>query len=174
MSRRLDQRGNIMLPIDAAGAVPQQAVRPGALVWGGTRAAPDGAYSSCEQVEQFVAAAGQDDGRIDDLPGELTRARFWVPLPAGRPVTDGSAAALPTVTYLGPGSRGGHRRHRAGRGLRPAAARVPVRCHLSRRVRTGPDRRLGPEIPALSTPAAKRRNVALFDHEISGRICTQR
>jgi len=69
-----------MLPIDSAGgpggravpaqAVPQQAVphggrlvRPGALVWGGTRAAPDGAYSSCEQVEQLVAAAGQDAGR---------------------------------------------------------------------------------------------------------------
>jgi hypothetical protein len=68
-----------MLPIDSAGgpggrvvpaqAVPQQAVphggrfvRPGALVWGGTRAAPDGAYSSCEQVEQLVAA-GRDAGR---------------------------------------------------------------------------------------------------------------
>lgn len=33
---------------------------------------------------------------MDDLLEELARARLWVPLPAGGPVTDGSAVALPT------------------------------------------------------------------------------
>jgi hypothetical protein len=77
-------------------------VRPGAVAWGGTRAAPDGAYSSCEAVEQVLAAVIKDPDRMDDLLDELARARLWVPLPAGRrPVTDGSAVALPTVIYLG-------------------------------------------------------------------------
>jgi hypothetical protein len=77
-------------------------VRPGALAWGGTKDAPDGAYSSCEAVEQALAAVAKDPDRMDDLLDELSRARLWVPLPAGgRPVTDGSAVALPTVTYLG-------------------------------------------------------------------------
>jgi SseB protein N-terminal domain/SseB protein C-terminal domain len=115
-----------MLPIDpangpGAGVVPAQPlppsadvlpaqavayggtfVRPGALAWGGTREAPEGAYSSCEAVEQALAAVIKDPERMDDLLDELSRARLWVPLPAGRrPVTDGSAVALPTVTYLG-------------------------------------------------------------------------
>jgi len=97
-----------MHPIDPVGAVPPQAmahggtfVRPGAVAWGGTREAPDGAYSSCEYVEQVLAAAVKDPDRVDDLLEELTRARLWVPLPGGRPVTDGSAVALPTVVYLG-------------------------------------------------------------------------
>jgi hypothetical protein len=115
-----------MLPIDPAdgpggGVVPAQPlpppadvlpaqamayggtfVRPGALAWGGTKDAPDGAYSSCEAVEQALAAVIKDPDRMDDLLDELSRARVWVPLPAGpRPVTDGSAVALPTVTYLG-------------------------------------------------------------------------
>jgi len=115
-----------MLPIDPAdgpegGVVPAQPlpppadvlpaqamayggtfVRPGALAWGGTKDAPDGAYSSCEAVEQALAAVIKDPDRMDDLLDELSRARLWVPLPAGqRPVTDGSAVALPTVTYLG-------------------------------------------------------------------------
>ena len=97
-----------MFPIDSA-LVPAQAmarggtfVRPGAVAWGGTRDAPDGGYSSCEAVEQVLAAVVKDAARINDLLGELARARLWVPLPAGRrPVTDGSAVALPTVTYLG-------------------------------------------------------------------------
>jgi SseB protein N-terminal domain/SseB protein C-terminal domain len=76
-------------------------VRPGAVAWGGTRDAPEGAYSSCEFVEQLLAAAAKDADRVDDLLDELARARLWVPLPAGGPVTDGSAVALPTVTYLG-------------------------------------------------------------------------
>jgi hypothetical protein len=76
-------------------------VRPGAVAWGGTRDAPEGAYSSCEFVEQLLAAAAKDPDRVDDLLDELARARLWVPLPTGGPVTDGSAVALPTVTYLG-------------------------------------------------------------------------
>ena len=32
---------------------------------------------------------------------ELSRGRLWLPLPEVRPVTDGSAVVLPTVTYLG-------------------------------------------------------------------------
>jgi SseB protein N-terminal domain/SseB protein C-terminal domain len=77
-------------------------VRPGALAWGGTKDAPDGAYSSCEAVEQALAAVAKDPDRMDDLLDELSRARLWVPLPADRePVTDGSAVALPTVIYLG-------------------------------------------------------------------------
>jgi hypothetical protein len=115
-----------MLPIDPAdgpggGVVPAQPlpppadvlpaqamayggtfVRPGAVAWGGTKDAPDGAYSSCESVEQALTAVAKDPDRMDDLLDELSRARLWVPLPVGRrPVTDGSAVALPTVTYLG-------------------------------------------------------------------------
>lgn len=77
-------------------------VRRGAVAWGGVRSAPDGAYSSCEAVEQALTAVVRDAGRMSDLVWELARARLWVPLPAGRgPVTDGSAVTLPTVTYLG-------------------------------------------------------------------------
>ena len=108
-----DDPGGGVLPAQAlpppADVLPAQAmayggtfVRPGAVAWGGTRAAPDGAYSSCEAVEQVLAAVIKDPDRMDDLLDELARARLWVPLPAGRrPVTDGSAVALPTVTYLG-------------------------------------------------------------------------
>jgi SseB protein C-terminal domain/SseB protein N-terminal domain len=115
-----------MLPIDPAGRggitpapplpppppvdiLPAQAmarggtfVRPGAVAWGGTKDTRDGAYSSCEAVEQVLAAVVKDPERVNDLLDELARARLWVPLAAGRrPVTDGSAVALPTVTYLG-------------------------------------------------------------------------
>jgi hypothetical protein len=77
-------------------------VRPGAVAWGGTSTAPDGAYSSCEAVEQVLAAVIKDDSRMNDLLDELARARLWIPLPADKgPVTDGSSVALPTVTYLG-------------------------------------------------------------------------
>ena len=95
-------------PVSSDVVVPAQAlahggtfVRPGAVAWGGTRGASEGAYSSCEYVEQVLAAAAKDADRVDDLLEELARARLWVPLPAGGPVTDGSAVALPTVTYLG-------------------------------------------------------------------------
>jgi SseB protein C-terminal domain/SseB protein N-terminal domain len=96
-------------PPPPADVLPAQAmayggtlVRPGAVAWGGVRDVPDGAYSSCEVVEQVLTAAIKDPERMDDLLWELARARLWVPLPAGRrPVTEGSAVALPTVTYLG-------------------------------------------------------------------------
>jgi SseB protein C-terminal domain/SseB protein N-terminal domain len=96
-------------PPSPADVLPAQAmayggtlVRPGAVAWGGVRDAPDGGYSSCEVVEQVLAAAIKDAERMDDLLWELARTRLWVPLPAGRrPVTEGSAVALPTVTYLG-------------------------------------------------------------------------
>jgi hypothetical protein len=96
-------------PPSPADVLPTQAmayggtlVRPGAVAWGGVKDAPDGAYSSCEVVEQVLAAVIKDAERMDDLLWELARARLWVPLPAGRrPVTEGSAVALPMVTYLG-------------------------------------------------------------------------
>jgi hypothetical protein len=170
-----------MLPIDPAddpggGVVPAQPlpppadvlpaqamayggtfVRPGALAWGGTKDAPDGAYSSCEAVEQALTAVIKDPGRMDDLLDELSRARLWVPLPAGqRPVTDGSAVALPTVTYLGaefvPGFTSIQRlaswaRSPAAPGESPGAADRPARS----RPRSGP----GPgPVPAQSARVA--------------------
>jgi hypothetical protein len=101
-----------MLPIDpasSADAVPAQAIahggtylRPGTVAWGGRPGRPDGAYSSCEAVEQVLDAVIKDADRMNDLLDELGRARLWLPLPGDRrPVTDGSAVALPTVTYLG-------------------------------------------------------------------------
>lgn len=101
-----------MLPIDppsSANAVPAQAMahggtylRRGAVAWGRRAGEPDGAYSSCDTVEQVLAAVIKDADRMNDLLDELSRARLWIPLAAGRrPVTDGSAVVLPTVTYLG-------------------------------------------------------------------------
>jgi hypothetical protein len=55
-----------------------------------------------DAVERALAAAIHDASRIGDLLDELRRGRLWLPLPDGqRPVTDGSAVHLPTVTYLG-------------------------------------------------------------------------
>ena len=49
-----------------------------------------------------MTAAAKDPDRVTDLLDELSRARLWLPLPDDeRPVTDGSAVLLPTVTYLG-------------------------------------------------------------------------
>ncbi|HEV3379813.1 MAG TPA: enhanced serine sensitivity protein SseB C-terminal domain-containing protein [Trebonia sp.] len=77
-------------------------VRPGAVAWGDAPGAADAAHSSCDAVEQVLAAAVRDAERIGDLLDELARARVWVPLPGGGvPVTDGSSVALPTVMYLG-------------------------------------------------------------------------
>jgi hypothetical protein len=77
-------------------------VRPGAVAWGAAPGTPEGAYSSCEAVEQVLAAVVKDADRLTDLLDELARARVWIPLPGGkRPVIDGSSVALPTVTYLG-------------------------------------------------------------------------
>jgi hypothetical protein len=53
-------------------------------------------------VEQALAAAVEDSGRIGELLDVLRSARLWLPLPAdGRPVVAGGAVTLPTVSYLG-------------------------------------------------------------------------
>ncbi len=53
-------------------------------------------------VEQALAAAVQDAGRIAELLDALRSARLWLPLPDdGRPVVTGDAVTLPTVSYLG-------------------------------------------------------------------------
>ncbi|MBV9449578.1 MAG: SseB family protein [Streptosporangiaceae bacterium] len=74
-------------------------VRPGALAWG----RPDAAAPARDAaiVEEALATAVKDPGRVTDLLDQLRQARLWLPLPADGPVTDGSAVHLPTVTYLG-------------------------------------------------------------------------
>jgi hypothetical protein len=52
-------------------------------------------------IEHALAAAVKDPDHVTDLLDELSRGRLWLPLPDARPVTDGSAVMLPTVTYLG-------------------------------------------------------------------------
>src|SRR5690348_2860431 len=53
-------------------------------------------------MERALAAAIGDPSRIGDLLDALSRSRLWLPLPDdGRPVTDGSAVDLPTVTHQG-------------------------------------------------------------------------
>jgi len=53
-------------------------------------------------VEQALAAAAEDAGRIGELLDALRSARLWLPLPDdGRPVVSGGAVTLPTVSYLG-------------------------------------------------------------------------
>ncbi len=69
------------------------------------RAAPAGRVAPgapAEPVEQALAAAVQDAGRIDELLDVLRSARLWLPLPAdGHPVSTGGAVTLPIVSYLG-------------------------------------------------------------------------
>jgi hypothetical protein len=61
-----------------------------------------GRGADASAVERALAAAVADGARFGDLLDALSRGRLWVPLPDdGRPVTDGSAVTLPTVTYLG-------------------------------------------------------------------------
>ena len=61
-----------------------------------------GRGADASAVERALAAAVLDGDRLEDLLDTLSRGRLWVPLPDdGRPVTDGSAVTLPTVTYLG-------------------------------------------------------------------------
>jgi hypothetical protein len=72
-------------------------IRPGAVGWGH----PD-QPSAPAATEHALAAAAKDPDRVTDLLDELSRGRLWLPLPDDeRPVTDGSAVVLPTVTYLG-------------------------------------------------------------------------
>jgi SseB protein N-terminal domain len=71
------------------------------IVADGNTATPGGGHAE-GVIEQALAAAIRDAGRIGDLLDELSRGRLWLPLPEdGRPVTDGSAVNLPTLTYLG-------------------------------------------------------------------------
>jgi hypothetical protein len=79
-------------------------LRPGAIAWDGLLSPGPGVaaragYSSCEVVEQAIAAALADLARLPDLLDELAGARVWLPLPDGpKPVTDGSAIVLPVMT----------------------------------------------------------------------------
>jgi type III secretion system (T3SS) SseB-like protein len=53
-------------------------------------------------VEQALAAAARDAGRIGDLLEVLRSARLWLPLPAdGTQAINGTAVTLPIVSYLG-------------------------------------------------------------------------
>ncbi len=76
-------------------------MRPGAVAWGqpGSQAPVNPATPAT--IEHALAAAVKDPDRVTDLLDELSRGRLWLPLPDARPVTDGSAVLLPTVTYLG-------------------------------------------------------------------------
>ncbi len=77
-------------------------LRPGAMGWGpwdGPQPAAD--QTTPAAIEHALAAAVKDPDRVYELLDELSRGRLWVPLPEDRPVTDGSAVLLPTVTYLG-------------------------------------------------------------------------
>jgi hypothetical protein len=72
-------------------------MRPGAVGWG-----HPGQDLNSAAAEHALAVAAKDPDRVTDLLDELSRGRLWLPLPDDqRPVTDGSAVLLPTVTYLG-------------------------------------------------------------------------
>jgi hypothetical protein len=76
-------------------------MRPGAVGWGGQPGELQPELAPAV-IEQALAAAAKDPTRVTDLLDELSRGRLWLPLPDDeRPVTDGSAVLLPTVTYLG-------------------------------------------------------------------------
>ena len=84
-------------------------MRPSAVTWG-HHGAPDTAqpgtgpenFATPAAIEHALTAAAQDPARVTDLLDELSRGRLWLPLPDDeRPVTDGSAVTLPTVTYQG-------------------------------------------------------------------------
>jgi SseB protein N-terminal domain/SseB protein C-terminal domain len=78
-------------------------MRPGAVGWGhpGRPGTHQPGLTSAA-TEHALAAAAKDPDRVTDLLDELSRGRLWLPLPDDdRPVTDGSAVLLPTVTYLG-------------------------------------------------------------------------
>ena len=84
-------------------------MRPGAVAWGNpgpTENPQPGSdpenFATPAEIEHALAAAAQDPARVTDLLDELSRGRLWLPLPDDeRPVTDGSAVTLPTVTYHG-------------------------------------------------------------------------
>jgi hypothetical protein len=77
-------------------------IRPGAVGWGmAGNLQPDPDRTAPAVIEHALDAAVKDPDRVTDLLDELSRGRIWLPLPEDRPVTDGSAVLLPTVTYLG-------------------------------------------------------------------------
>jgi hypothetical protein len=90
---------NPMTPITPGSALAQGGtfMRPGALGWGQRSGPPPDDAA----IEAALAAAAKDPEQIGYLLDELSRGRLWLPLPDDRPVTDGSAVLLPTVTYLG-------------------------------------------------------------------------
>jgi hypothetical protein len=78
-------------------------MRPGAMAWGqgDPRSQAPASPSTPAAIEHALAAAVKDPDQVTELLDELSRGRLWLPLPDARPVTDGSAVMLPTVTYLG-------------------------------------------------------------------------
>lgn len=77
-------------------------MRPGAVGWGHPGLPGTHQPDFTSTAEHALATAAKDPDRITDLLDELSRGRLWLPLPDDeRPVTDGSAVLLPTVTYLG-------------------------------------------------------------------------
>jgi hypothetical protein len=78
-------------------------MRRGAVGWGypGQPGLPQPGVTPAA-IEHALAAAAKDPDQVTDLLDELSRGRLWLPLPDDeRPVIDGSAVLLPTVTYLG-------------------------------------------------------------------------
>ena len=92
---------SIILPAPAMAHGGTTIIRPGAVAWGGLRGHRDQDGSSCEAIERSLGAVTRDAGQLPGLIDELTRTRLWVPLPAGRPFTDGSAVRLPLVSADG-------------------------------------------------------------------------
>src|SRR5580704_9378855 len=94
-----------MNPTSPTSAMSQGAtfMRPGAMAWGhpGRASQPPADPATPAAIEHALAAAVKDPDQVTDLLDELSRGRLWLPLPDARPVTDGSAVLLPTVTYLG-------------------------------------------------------------------------
>src|SRR5260370_40022508 len=93
---------NPMIPVSAM-SQGGTFMRPGAVAWGqpdpGSQAPASPASPAA--IEHALAAAAKDPDQVTELLDELSRGRLWVPLPEARPVTDGSAVLLPTLTHLG-------------------------------------------------------------------------
>src|SRR5579862_1101688 len=102
---------NPTTPLDpgSASANGGTIMRPGAVAWGHPGPADNPQpgsdpvnFTTPAEIEHALAVAAQDPARVSDLLDELSRGRLWLPLPENeRPVTDGSAVTLPTVTYHG-------------------------------------------------------------------------
>ncbi len=102
---------NPTTPLDPGSATSHGGtiMRPAAVTWGRLAAPEDpqpgtdpGNFATPAAIEHALMAAAEDPARVTDLLDELSRGRLWLPLPDDeRPVTDGSAVTLPTVTYQG-------------------------------------------------------------------------